>query len=502
MNKLSIYENPNNLTLFSKLQHFLPPNKKVVLVIILSWAFLLRIFNLNYNSPFVDEAQYVVLGQKVLAGVWEDAYPFSWVGGMPFFFPPMVALFYMFGGIMGARLLNVLLGTASVYLVYEWTKRMQFQKNYVHKIGLIAALFFSFLSVPLFLSRNATYDILSFTLFLAGLVIFQDGLNLKNPRRDQLENRFFISALAFFASFLAKYFSITYFPFLVATGFLSLYRSGRTHKIKFIKFFALPLVIFTLMYIGWQFWALSDFWQTQVDRISGSSLMIISEFAKYTWVVFGLTLIGFIFIRTHLRLSHVFAFLGGLYVLIIHLLTGSQPSLHQQIFLSLAFWMPFAALALHTIVKWDMRYGRLIALGVILTFAIINVPQLTSFETEWPNTRRVMGYLNSVTAPDDLVLSSEDDITVLALPHVDYHQIFGPFYIEYQGISGGEAYRQAVNESYFDTIIFNEERVDDMSTNIVPILSLHYQEVFADPPFKVFRRKQTTATASAELVAP
>src|SRR3989344_1398287 len=123
-----------------------------ILALILLISLAIRVYNLNYNSPFLDEAQYIVLGQKVLAGHWQESNPFSWVGGMPLFYPTLSAI----------------LGVLSVYLIYEFTKSLRFSSNESEDkvTGFIAGSFLAILTVPIYLSRLAIYDMLSFTLFL------------------------------------------------------------------------------------------------------------------------------------------------------------------------------------------------------------------------------------------------------------------------------------------------------------------------------------------------
>src|SRR3989344_293905 len=135
---------------------------KVFIFLIILIAFTIRTYNLNYNSAFLDEAQYLVLGKKVLAGHWQESNPFSWVGGMPLFYPALSAIFGSFG-IIGARFLSVLLGTLSVYLIYEFTKslKMSGKERSDEVIGTISAAFLAVLAIPIYLSRLAIYDMLS-----------------------------------------------------------------------------------------------------------------------------------------------------------------------------------------------------------------------------------------------------------------------------------------------------------------------------------------------------
>src|SRR3989344_7587039 len=92
------------------------------LAIILVLAFLIRIINLNYNSPFLDEAIYINLGKEFWKGHWSELFSdISWVGGFPFFYPPISAIFHAAVGIVASRFFYVVLGTAAVFLNYKFT---------------------------------------------------------------------------------------------------------------------------------------------------------------------------------------------------------------------------------------------------------------------------------------------------------------------------------------------------------------------------------------------
>ena len=65
-------------------------------------AFFVRIYNLNFNSVFIDEAFYIVIGKNILSGnLSQVVNDITWVGGFPFFYPLFSALSYEVGGIVG-----------------------------------------------------------------------------------------------------------------------------------------------------------------------------------------------------------------------------------------------------------------------------------------------------------------------------------------------------------------------------------------------------------------
>ena len=96
--------------------------KKIIgflLAVILIISFLLRVVNLNYNSPFNDEAVYIVIGKMgVFGGDWFSYNAKNWMAGFPYFYPTLTALSYITGGIVGSRFLSVMFGIMSIEAVY------------------------------------------------------------------------------------------------------------------------------------------------------------------------------------------------------------------------------------------------------------------------------------------------------------------------------------------------------------------------------------------------
>lgn len=106
-------------------------------------AFLVRIINLNYNSPFNDEAIYIVIGRMGLfANDWWSYGAKLWMAGLPYIYPPMSALAYEVGGLLGSRLLNVIFG---VMLIEEVVRFVRLLNLFDEKTNKSAALIAGFL---------------------------------------------------------------------------------------------------------------------------------------------------------------------------------------------------------------------------------------------------------------------------------------------------------------------------------------------------------------------
>ena len=61
-------------------------NKEVILLLALfAMAFFVRLYNLNYNSPFSDEALYVVVGKLgIFQHDWFSYNAKIWMGGLSY----------------------------------------------------------------------------------------------------------------------------------------------------------------------------------------------------------------------------------------------------------------------------------------------------------------------------------------------------------------------------------------------------------------------------------
>lgn len=470
--------------------------KKVVLLIkkpvaiVMGVAFFLRVVNLNYNSPFIDESIYLVLGRKVLFGHWHEGAPFAWVGGMPLFYPALSAFFGVFG-IVGARFLSVLLGTMSVYLTYEFAKGLKLteKERTDEVIGLMAALLLAILAVPLYLSRLAIYDMLSNTLLLAGLVVLEKELTLKKPELWQRENKLFLAAVLFFLAFLAKYIALIFLPLV---GVWALYRSrklGKNTDTLSIKYFILPLVVAVVGYILWYFQDLHHFLTEQVGAGESQTLRILIEFLYYSLPVAILGVVGAVALWLKGKRVQVVALLvGAMTAPLVHIVTNTLKAAEQHSYFVILFLLPLCAYVL--VWFWQKRswvVRTLVVVTLVLMFADAQTT-LSRLETSWPNTTVVMNFLKSVTTNHEKVLSMANEVTTLALPNLPEDNITNTFDFDFQGRSGSGAYRLALEGGYFDFVVFDEETHEEPGLTIKNSLTAHYSPVFTSHPYVVYKR--------------
>lgn len=459
-----------------------------ILPLLLLTGFLLRVINLDYNSPLVDEAQYIVLGQKVFAGRWEQEAPFSWVGGMPLFYPPLAAMFSMAGGVIGARFFSVVLGTLAIYLLFELVRHLDLiSKSSRNAVGFLAAGLLAILAIPVYLSRIATYDMLSYTLLLAGFVCLQKSLTFTRSSLWQRENYYFFSATLLFASFLAKYFTLVMLPYMIVWGVWQLRHQDKRFRSRFVKYFFVPLVTMVGIYVLVYFRALSAFLSNQVTEPVPVLPKIMDEFTRFTLPISLVSLAGLIWLTVVKRELTWLIFWGGVVLVpVVHLIFNSSASFHQQAFIILLLGLPLAAYFLYQVIQAYRIYGVVVVFLFFVWVGWDGRREVNTLGAAWTNTDRVMEHLKSLAKPTDTILTSEDDITVMKLPQVPYTQITGLFYFEYDGRSGAEAYQKALEDRFFNIVLINDTAHEDVTARLQPPLETNYQLVFSEPPFSLF----------------
>ena len=164
--------------------------------------------------------------------------------------------------------------------------------------------------------------------------------------------------------------------------------------------------------------------------------------------------------------------------LVTHIFLNSLPAVHQHTFLSIIFLLPLAAYFLATIFERKIVFGGLITLVVLAFTFTYSQGQIKQLENSWPNTNSVTSYLRSNTSNHEIVLSSTDDITTLALDNLPENNIVGVFNFSYKNLSGNEAYELALKEGYFNFVLFNQETDEELGKTIRDSLTNHYAPVY------------------------
>lgn len=456
------------------------------IIVVLELSLIIRLINLNYNSPFIDEAMYILLGRKVLSATWQAENPFAWVGGMPLLYPPLSALFSKVGGVIGSRFLSALLGTASVFLLRIFATRLHLfgkKKHLNTATGIISALFLGISSVAIWLSRVAIYDMLAFTLLLLGLVYLQTASGGKN------EKLYLLSSVFFFLAFLAKYSVAMMFPiiFIVLLAYTAWFK--RRQMVWVVYYFFFVLFFWLSIYAGLYFSDLKDFFVAHIVELTTTHSSLISQFLEHTaiWYVLAVPSIAVFFPRK--KYLPVLLLLSSFIPLLVHLITGNSDTLVQNTLYTLPLLLPLAAAFFVIIARNHLVIGSIL-LAVITAFLFSWSTSLRiSLEQSWPNSTAAMDFLVKSVTNEEKILVESDDIAKLALTDVVPEiNITGAFIFAYQDLDGLPAYSKAVVDGYFDVIELESED-SELALTVENNLNDQYSLVYDKKPFRIYRSK-------------
>lgn len=451
-------------------------------ILVVGIALLIRLANLSFNAPFIDEALYIVLGKKIILSHDIGSDPFSWISGMPYLYPSLAGLSYMIGGLVGARLFSAVLGITSVWFLYRVGLQLFVGKS-VSVYGRIAALlggfFLAIEPIHGWLSRMAMMDMLAFALFLGGLLLTIETAHDNNKLKA------YLAGILFFLGFLAKYSVALMLP---VVSVWIVYRFTRHSRQRALLYTLVIVSALVGAYGVWKFDKLASFLNTQTftEDTAASLITISSTIFKYTWVWLLPGAIGLWHLMKQNRELGIL--LSGIVLVpvVVHLLTLNGPTLVQNLIFSVAGLCLFAGLGFAAVISRSRKIGIAVT-AIFILFALFNSTHKRSdLEHLWPNYDLVTDYLVEVVEPDDRILVQADDIAVLALEDVlPIEQITGPYGFSYEELKDDEAYKHAVEDGYFTYIQL--DRPDSWFAQIIePTLSDQYELVYQKENFVVY----------------
>ncbi|MCH7951813.1 glycosyltransferase family 39 protein [Patescibacteria group bacterium] len=456
-----------------------------LLAAIFAISFFLRVQNLSYNSPFIDEAIYVVLGQKVLNGTWQAENPFAWVGGMPLFYPSFSALSYRVSGILGPRFLNVLLGSASVLLFSIAVSQLRLfgKTRFNQAVGLLSALFLGISSVSIWLSRLAIYDMLSFFLLILGIVFLQ------RATYEKQENLYLLASGSFGLSFLAKYTALMIIPSLLGLTLLYILRFQKKQLVWFVYYVLFVLGLVSVVYGGAFGKEVFEFFTGNVMEADVPLGLLLNDFFQYTGLWYLLAVFGAILLFIQGKAQGFILLLFSFLPLVFHLLTQNTAVLVQNTLYSTMFLFPLVASFLIMVFHHHRWLGGALVFFLFMGLFVWSRNQWLDLERIWANSDQAMAFLRENASTNEPILAESDDVAVLALDgKVSGELITGPFVFSNAFGEGLPAYQKAVSEGYFGLVEL-ESQDSALATAVADGLEKNYILVYQDPPFRIYRRR-------------
>lgn len=464
---------------------------------------ILRISNLNYNSPSNDESIYIMIGNL---GFFEHNWWLfnakAWMAGSQYVYPVITAIANSIGGIVASRLINVIFGLLAVITIFHLSGLLSGYKNFQKYVaGSISAFLVAVLPVSLYISRLATYDMPSFFFFFLGLYFLVSAEKNKEAAKN-----YFLSAVFFMLASFTKIFTGFYIPLIIGYSFYNAYKNKLLNDWKI--YFLVPIVILTFVYIMTFANIFPSLFQSQTLKIGD----IVGEFITSMPLIGAWVLVGTIgmIIKKDLEKWLVLSS-GALYVLLIHFSEHSLLSLEKHAFISIFFlsiiagvgFSHIASLLIKSPVKFKkQRIWPYVALsGVIVTiiaFAIAGQGKVESlkYDTMWENSDVLSQYVASIAKPGDKILTEEGTPIILSTYGINNPENISTYdWFKYKNDETVNAYGNATHDGYFNIIQINSadklksDRFTDVHNQIWQNLGENYQLTYRQGSFYVYERK-------------
>lgn len=475
---------------------FRPKKYLLSALAILAASFLARAVNLAYNSPFNDEAIYIVIGKMGLfGGDWTSYNAASWMAGLPFLYPSLAGAGFELGGIVGARMANVVFGMLSVVLIFFITLHFSDLKGKGKlKSALIASALVGGTSVGYYVSRLATYDIPSFFFLLASLFLLLLAQKSKNPAKT-----YFFAFVALSIGVGIKIIVGIFIPLFVVFSYLAA-RESRKLFLFWRAYFLIPLSFTLLIYLALNFGNLTSYYQTQtLARVSFDEILgVFRENLGGIWIFYLVGSLGML-VKGQWRVWAILS-LAAFWILFFHLAIGHPLSLDKHTFLSVAFLSIASGLGIANLLPTVSPQKRPLFLAgdavvAIILFWFFSYQDAQKYNLLWKNTDTPLAYLASEVKSEDKILSELGASTMLALYEKDFPTNVTTFdWLEYKKHSGLPAYKGAVSDGYFNYIVLESEDVPKLESFervheiVIESTEENYSIIYDKDGFSVLKR--------------
>ncbi len=460
-------------------------------------ALIIRSVNLNYNSPFNDEAIYVVVGKEGLfEGDWTTRVPFEWVAGIPLFYPSLAAIGYKLGGIVGARFLNILIFGLTLGVVHQIAYQLTSGSRETKlRAGLFAVIVLGGSSVSFMVSRLATYDMPSF-LFAALTGLF---LILATRSKKHYHGHYSMAAACLVLSFCFKYVTVFYVPVYCLLALLAVIKNRAKLIACILNFILTAGLAFTIIGLLNLNGFLVYYRDNVATEVKTSYQAVWDLFVREANLVLLLTAVGAFGMLIKKKFTHLFVLLlVSSAIIIYHLFNMRTHTFDKHVLLSVIGYSIIAGMGLN---YWfesvNNKPGRVfIGICILLLFSVAGLHSFKEFpryNTAWVNDNPVTEYLQKTSSNGDQILSETGDSSTLALH--DITRNLNTFnYISYKDLEGEEALAAAVSQGYYDAIVLqsqNDGKVEEhyvltdiATTNLNPEYKICYQ----DGHFTVYKK--------------
>ena len=377
----------------------------VTLLTALVLASLYVRFQFDFNTGHMDEYDYLFVGKRLLSGgTWPS---YTYIFGADFNWYLLGWGERNLGGLSGARKVAGVFGVFSIVGMY-WLVYSLWQR---HLTAFISAALLSIQPIQLFISRFATYDIISFAFFSLALPPLL--LACTKPGRRQY-GYLLLAVVLMSLSITSKYVVILYLPVIAGLAFLY------NRKIGFVFGGSVGLILIVYLNAYWE--SLLTLYEIQIVGVHGSgnssATYIIDMLLTY---LSGLAMIWLLALLWSIRLRPIrfwrqpsfqqllILLLLALPMAVYHLNALNMIALYKHLVYAAFFLVPTMAWFLTSFLEsqsfnW-LKQG--VATCAVLWMSLVSYQQLKVMEQAYANLTPIIEKVNTALAAEDTILSED-----------------------------------------------------------------------------------------------
>ena len=208
-----------------------------VLSLILLVSLFIRLWNIDYNAPYIDETFYQIAGQRSLNG-WPMHY--YYIAGSVYLWPIIAHITNFIGGPLAPRYIVAIFTTLTSIVVFLIGKQLYVLWN-IDQIeddkqlsGIFATIFFTTGTSSIWIGKIATYDALSLLFLSFGFLFFL------RAQKSMSVNHYYSSVVFIVFSLATSYSALICYPFLIIYPIIV--QSNFKSRVQVIHRFVFPLL--------------------------------------------------------------------------------------------------------------------------------------------------------------------------------------------------------------------------------------------------------------------
>jgi hypothetical protein len=421
------------------------------------FAFALRLAFAGEQSAYMDEGTNVLTGRLLIEQHAVYAEILNWAYGS-YLWPLVAGVADMAGGLGAVRAVTAACGAIMALATALAAARLApatLSPARRRTVALLAGGIMAIAPTAIAVGRFGTYDALAGAAFMLGVSLVVPVLpSARGPAHPW---QLLVAAALLFVAFLSKYLVAIYFPFLCAYLVLGAARRPRL-AVRNLLWFVVPLATACAVYL---YVFLGPLLTLLSASLRYADLKSADPVREYVWTRPELWLLaiaaGFGW-WTATRSARAVALGGTAIILAFQAEARPDFDFWKHSIYVLYFLAPLAALAWARVPQHTGTW-RVVALGTVGVAAAWGSVRATAEASRlidfYPNLSPSIAAIETYTAGAALVLTDDTAVRYYLYPAMATDRVIGPFAFTYKALDGLDAYRAAIADRYFDTIVLD-----------------------------------------------